>query len=781
MFSETIYQFGFNAVVFSSLTLLTTLILAGWLRRSAAAVFACCLSGLVVALLAPIIGLMGNSADARSYSIPVSPTLLSFGNSPIQAAFVVGEPATQVAESTSSIGPDATTATLQRADQTAAGMTLPGRFFSMLQTCSLGDVAVVVWLGGVLYCGLRVMVAVVGVWQLVRSSRGISGEQGPGSRDLVDELSGQRIAIRIIDQLSAPVAVQWPRRAILVSPRFFAESSDARIARILEHERAHILRRDQLTLLLEEIVASVFWFNPLVYITKRCADRAREDICDNWVLAKFDSADYCRDLVDMTEKASHDRPASAEGLAPGLIRSHNIASRVRSLLNHNRITKTAVSKRLASMLCLILFGLGSLAFFAGFDFAAQDEGRKTPVVPDVAQLIERIENFTNPDEIIATVTDASTGKSVVGAKVQLLNVDGVTGVQRVLENDVTDMAGIFRLTNLKRHESNVPLNYVVLLSCKGYASQIIAIRSSVSYLMQKDDWQISLRRPATLRGKVVDDSGSPVAGATVWQPMFLAGPVEGLLSAITNGDGRFEITDHTPFEPIHGKPDRNGISESQPSTLMMVRHPDYGRKYIEVTAIPGNITISIEKGFMLKGRVIDRATGKPMPGLTVTASGHDHRTFENATTQPDGSYQMVLMPISKYNVWVRHPNLEAAAQTVAGASGETFAGEDFQLDSMVTIKGMVIDEETGKPIKRTFETYQINWYGDARPKTTSECKTAVVSENGTFEMQVLPGTIFPYVGNHSLITVEPERYKQGVVVTRDEPIELKFRVRLRNQ
>jgi uncharacterized protein (TIGR03435 family) len=73
---------------------------------------------------------------------------------------------------------------------------------------------------------------------------------------------------------------------VLLWPRGFDDRlSDAQIAAILAHERAHIRRRDNLTSALHMAVQAVFWFHPFVWwVGARLVDE-RERACDEDVMS----------------------------------------------------------------------------------------------------------------------------------------------------------------------------------------------------------------------------------------------------------------------------------------------------------------------------------------------------------------------------------------------------------------------------------------------------------------------------------------------------------------
>ncbi len=67
---------------------------------------------------------------------------------------------------------------------------------------------------------------------------------------------------------------------------------------------------------------------------------------------------------------------------------------------------------------------------------------------------------------------------------------------------------------------------------------------------------------------------------------------------------------------------------------------------------------------------------------------------------------------------------------------------------------------------------EINRVTETRTPPPQDC---VTNSDGAFVLNMVPGTAFPYVSNHSQFKdVEIERYKSGIVVDPQNPVELEF-------
>jgi len=188
-------------------------------------------------------------------------------------------------------------------------------------------------------------------------------------------------------------------------------------------------------------------------------------------------------------------------------------------------------------------------------------------------------------------------------------------------------------------------------------------------MMSGPDVSIVAEREQILRGVVKDaDTGKGVAGATVWltgngDHVLLGGSLALPLKARTDAKGRYEI---------------RGARKMKAYLLQVIKDPAAG--YLDsVIRVPDNtfdyqpITadVPVKKGVIVTGKVIDRSTGKPVPGNidTVILNGNPFAKYisiehyscmiQNAETGKDGTFRDVVVPgpvLLKVDVnWTRLP------------------------------------------------------------------------------------------------------------------------------
>ena len=137
--------------------------------------------------------------------------------------------------------------------------------------------------------------------------------------------------VRLLEARGVPWLVTWgARHPTVLLPEEARRWTDARVAIVLRHEFAHIVRRDWLAQMLAETVRALHWFNPLVWLACRRVRQEAERACDDDVLrAGVHAADYASHLLDAarTASAGAPRPALAMSRASGLER------RITAMLN----------------------------------------------------------------------------------------------------------------------------------------------------------------------------------------------------------------------------------------------------------------------------------------------------------------------------------------------------------------------------------------------------------------------------------------------------------------
>jgi protocatechuate 3,4-dioxygenase beta subunit len=201
---------------------------------------------------------------------------------------------------------------------------------------------------------------------------------------------------------------------------------------------------------------------------------------------------------------------------------------------------------------------------------------------------------------------------------------------------------------------------------------------------------VALHRGDTvIGGRIVDEAGKPVAGATVRFGAYLAKarhPAPGVgelicdLDAVTDADGRYR------FGSIAGVPW---------STHIEIMHPDFNHSWGDRDNQPTvdqlmkrTAKATLRRGSELSGRVTDEA-GKPIAGATVLLGDMGRDTDPRRTTDADGRYRFASVKSINQIIAVKAKGHAPRQQTLSGLKNPEIV--DFKLGSGRTIAGRVTD------------------------------------------------------------------------------------------
>ena len=163
------------------------------------------------------------------------------------------------------------------------------------------------------------------------------------------------------DHCETPVVIGFLRPMVLLPTRMAFSVKPADINRILRHEIAHILRRDDWMQLAQRMAEAFLFFHPVILWIGRRLALEREIACDDHVIANnAESRIYAKSLIRFAQTMSS---FSAPATAPAVFsRKNQLSRRIDMLLASNRNRSVRVS---ASGIALaILFFAGCLFFLA---------------------------------------------------------------------------------------------------------------------------------------------------------------------------------------------------------------------------------------------------------------------------------------------------------------------------------------------------------------------------------------------------------------------------------
>jgi hypothetical protein len=133
--------------------------------------------------------------------------------------------------------------------------------------------------------------------------------------------------VHVVDADIEPSVARVFRPIVLLPASLPEKLSAAQLAAVLEHEREHIERRDNLKANLHRLVETLFWFHPLVWFIGRRLVDERERACDEAVLARgHDAGEYVGGILAVCRHCKAHAPHAMAAVAGDL------TARVRHIL-----------------------------------------------------------------------------------------------------------------------------------------------------------------------------------------------------------------------------------------------------------------------------------------------------------------------------------------------------------------------------------------------------------------------------------------------------------------
>jgi uncharacterized GH25 family protein len=359
---------------------------------------------------------------------------------------------------------------------------------------------------------------------------------------------------------------------------------------VLVHEAAHLSRGDQLVVPLQLVARAVFWPIVPIHVLNRELDCAREEVCDNFVLAARDAVSYGETLLRLAELVGNAKPLLT---SVGIFNWRGkLESRIAALIGEGRDTATKASAGLALAVFTALCVASGLVCSTAI--VAQEDGTSA-AAPLASPGSEKSE--TRKGTFSGRVVSIE-GQPVAGARVTLERAE-LAPIETTSGPD-----GRFRLgpfDPMFRERS-------LMIDAAAYAREC---RTEVTVFpnIDNDLGEIVLWHGRRVRGQVLGVDGKPCANAAIFVKSlrhYLCHTVTriGTWNVRTDSQGNFV----TPPLPL-----------GQAALQIFVpgcRLADEYRLIVPGTSDVELGTLRMEKDYPLVGLVVDEH-GKPIEGATV--------------------------------------------------------------------------------------------------------------------------------------------------------------------
>lgn len=155
---------------------------------------------------------------------------------------------------------------------------------------------------------------------------------------------------------SMPLTFGCVRPTVLL-PEEAREWEPERLLLVLQHELAHIKRRDCLVQAIVYMACTLYWFNPLVWLAATQSHREREMACDDYVLTTgMRGSNYAGHLLDIARSLQGPRLSGLTTIA--MARQSELEGRLLAILSPDRrrdkITARGVLATVAILGCLVM-------------------------------------------------------------------------------------------------------------------------------------------------------------------------------------------------------------------------------------------------------------------------------------------------------------------------------------------------------------------------------------------------------------------------------------------
>jgi hypothetical protein len=168
--------------------------------------------------------------------------------------------------------------------------------------------------------------------------------------------------IRLCRRARMPMVAGLRHPRVILPQALATEMTPAEFTDTLIHECAHIRRRDQWVLALQRVALVAFWPHPLLHYLSRELERAREELCDNYVLTASRPSAYAETLLRLAQVCL---PAPKWGSSMAMLGGRTpLEERIRRLVDKRRERNVALNRcsriGLALLMTLLVAGISGV-------------------------------------------------------------------------------------------------------------------------------------------------------------------------------------------------------------------------------------------------------------------------------------------------------------------------------------------------------------------------------------------------------------------------------------
>ncbi len=127
---------------------------------------------------------------------------------------------------------------------------------------------------------------------------------------------GRAVRLRQLVDAGVPMLIGLVRPTIVLPTGLDKRLTSRELEAVLVHELQHVARHDAIVHLVQSLLAVVYFFHPLVWLTNRFLNALREDACDEATVAVLEGQrrDYGAGIVKIAELMSGPTPSMSLGI-----------------------------------------------------------------------------------------------------------------------------------------------------------------------------------------------------------------------------------------------------------------------------------------------------------------------------------------------------------------------------------------------------------------------------------------------------------------------------------
>jgi beta-lactamase regulating signal transducer with metallopeptidase domain len=524
---------------------------------------------------------------------------------------------------------------------------------------------------------------------------------------------------------------------------------------ILAHEYAHVAAGDLRTLALARLLLAIFWAQALFWLLRRCIRFDQESLADAAAAEVAGRLSYAEQLIGWAREVGPRGRAPRLAGAVGLWEGPSQLKRRISLLLDEKLTvlRTASRRWRIGTACaaLVAAALLSLVTVQRQEVIAADSTTDAAPTPAMATAPAPPVADATPSTVPITVRGrafTSVGKPLAGATIYLASL---RGDWKRLGGTTSKADGSYEFRDVPlpieppRDKLGVPVGAFEVFGLadgrafayrplkwfrpnqKHYDDRELMFMEDRPHGFGAEDpivLDLKFAEPQTLAGRLVDDAGQPIAGATLAIRYMSMIPKEGYAreddfdrmspadecesfneraivpptfkTQQTDADGRFEFTrlpENVRFRmdiSASGFPDRSEWAATRTGA----------QKYEGGTrAHVGVMDLTLRRPKDVAMQVVYEDTGEPAPNVFVNASNKEAGTWKSSDDSglvhfplPTGTYKVTL--VQQYQT----PYLRTEGELIVDdTSDET--PTIIRLRRAAEVKVTVKDATTGAPIE----------------------------------------------------------------------------------